>query len=53
MSKTLTLVPDLPIGSTGWSLEPQNIGGLRPRCIVFLALLLDIHTYAVITYYTF
>ena len=28
-------------------------GGLRPWCIVFLTLLLDFHTYAVITYCTF
>jgi hypothetical protein len=25
----------LPIGSIGWSLGPQNLGGLRPRCIIF------------------
>jgi len=30
----LYAVPDL--GSTaGWSLGPQNLGGLRPRCMVF------------------
>jgi hypothetical protein len=42
-------VLDLPIDSIGWSLGPQNYGGLRPRCIIFLTLLLDFHTYAVIT----
>jgi hypothetical protein len=41
------------IGSIGWSLGPQNLVGLRPRCITFLTLLLDLHTYAVITYCTF
>jgi hypothetical protein len=30
-------------------LGPRILGGLRPRCIIFLTLLLDIHTYAVIT----
>ena len=34
-------VPDLPISSTGWSLGPQNLGGFRPRCIIYLTLLLD------------
>jgi hypothetical protein len=29
------LVSDLPIGSIGWSLGTQNLGVLRPRCIVF------------------
>ena len=28
-------VPDFPIGSIGWSLGPQSLGGLRPRCIIF------------------
>jgi hypothetical protein len=36
--RSLRSVPDLPIGS---SLGPQNLGGLRPRCILFLTLLLD------------
>jgi hypothetical protein len=36
---TLHSVPDLPIGSIGSSLGPQNLGGLRPRCIIFLTLL--------------
>ena len=48
-----TAVPDLPIGSIGWSLGPQNLGGLRSRCIIFSTLLLDFHTYAVIVYCTF
>jgi len=43
-------VPDLPMG---WSLGTQNLGGLRSRCIIYLTLLLDLHTYAVITYCTF
>jgi (2Fe-2S) ferredoxin len=34
-------VPGLPIGSIGWSLGPQNLGDLRPRCIMFLTLLLE------------
>jgi hypothetical protein len=42
-------VPDLPIGSIGWSLGPHNLGGLRPWCIIFLTLLLDFHTYAVLS----
>jgi hypothetical protein len=46
-------VPDLPIGSIGWSLGTHDLGGLRPRCIIFLTLLLDFHTYAVIAYCTF
>ena len=46
-------VPDLPINSVDWSLGPQQLGGLRPRCIILLILLLDFHTYAVITYSTF
>jgi hypothetical protein len=41
------------IGSIGLSLGPHNLGGLRTRCIIFLTLLLDFHTYAVITYCTF
>jgi hypothetical protein len=36
-------VPDLNIGSIGWSLGPQNVRGLLSRCIIFLALLLDFH----------
>ena len=32
---------------------PQNLGGLRPRCILFSTLLLEFHTYAVIAYCTF
>ena len=43
----LYTVPDLPIGSIG----SQIIGGLRPRCIIYLTLLLmDFHTYVVIMY---
>ena len=38
-------VSDLPIGSTGSRLGPQNLGGLRPRFIIFLSLLLDFHNY--------
>ena len=34
-------------------LKPQHVGSLRPRCIIFLTLLLNFHTYAVITYCTF
>ena len=34
-------VPDLSIGSIGWSLGPQNFGSLRPRCIICLTLLMD------------
>ena len=41
-------VPDLPISSIGWSLGPQNLRGLRSRCIISLTLLLDFHTCAVI-----
>ena len=48
----LSPVLDLPIGSIGWRLGPQNLGGLRPRFMLFLTLLLDFHTYAVITYCT-
>jgi hypothetical protein len=44
---------DLSTYSTGWSLEPKNLGGLRPRCIIFLTLLLEFYTYAVITYCAF
>ena len=40
------VTPDLPIGSIG----PQNLGGLRPRCIIYLTLLLDFHIYVVIMY---
>jgi len=29
----MTPVADLLIGLTGWSLGPQNLGGLRPGCI--------------------
>jgi hypothetical protein len=43
-------VPDLQIGWTGWSLGPQNLGGLRPICIVLLTLLLNFHTYAVLAH---
>ena len=46
-------MPDLSIDSIGWSLGPQNLGGLLPRCILFLTLLLQFHIYAVITYCTF
>ena len=43
----------VPMGSIGSSLGPQNLGGLQSRCIIFLTLLiLDFHTYAVITYCT-
>jgi hypothetical protein len=42
---TITPVPDLPIGSIGWSLGPQSLGGLRPRWRIFLTLLLDFNTY--------
>ena len=43
----LYTVPDLPISSTG----SQILGGLRPRCIIYLTLLLmDFHTYVVIMY---
>ena len=44
-------VADLPIGSTGWILGAQNLGGRRLRWIIFLTLLLDFHTYVVITYF--
>jgi hypothetical protein len=43
------------VGST-YSLErlkPRASKFRGPRCIIFLTLLLDFHTYAVITYYTF
>jgi hypothetical protein len=53
MDPPLYAVPDLPIGSIGRSIWPQNLGDLRPRCILFLTLLLDFHTYAVISYCTF
>ena len=43
----LYTVPDLPISSIG----SQILGGLRPRCIIYLTLLLmDFHTYVVIMY---
>ena len=38
----LLSVPDLPIGSIGWSLEPQHLGVLRPRYTISLTLLMDI-----------
>jgi hypothetical protein len=41
-------VLDLPIGSIGWILGPQNLGGLRSMCIIFSTLLLDFHTYPVL-----
>ena len=46
---------DLPtcIGSIGWSLGPQNLEGLQPRCMIFSTLLLDFHSYDVITYIFF
>jgi hypothetical protein len=53
LSRRLLPVSDLPIGLIDWSLGPQNLWGLRTRCILFLTLLLDYHTYAVITYCTF
>jgi hypothetical protein len=39
--------------SIGWNLEPQNLGGLQQRCMSLFTLLLDFHTYAIITYCTF
>ena len=41
-------VPDLPIGTIGLSQGTHNLEGLRTRCIIFLALLLNFRTYAVI-----
>ena len=35
MRNTLCIVPDLPIGSIGWSLGPHNLGGIRSRCMIF------------------
>jgi hypothetical protein len=31
---SLYAVPDLPIGSIGWSLGSQKLGGIQPRCII-------------------
>jgi hypothetical protein len=35
-------VPDWLIGSIGWCLGPQHLGGLRPRYKISLTLLMDI-----------
>jgi len=35
MRNKLCTVPDLPIGSIGWSLGPHNLGGIRSRCMIF------------------
>ena len=45
-------VSNIPIRWTSWRRWPQQLGDLRPRCII-LTLLLDFHKYAVITYCTF
>ena len=42
---SLNSVSDLPIGLTGWSPVLQNLGDLRPRCIMFLTRSLDFDTY--------
>ena len=36
---TWRAVSGLPISLTGWRLGPQNLGGLRQRCIIFLTLI--------------
>ena len=36
MDSTIAAVSDLHVGLIGWSMDPQNLRGLRPRCIIFL-----------------